>query len=265
MGKVAIGYGNLVDTSTLSASACTSGHPITETQTRELARYAEFSSASPEIIIDLGAAKTWQVVAAFAHSIEGASDTATVSGGTTSGGSEAYAGSALSCCPFTPINAAYDGSHFGVFIVLPAPVTCRYVKLALSTSAAPRIGRIFAGPLFVPGYNPVYGDYVDDWQPANSTIDRTENGADWAATRTELRATSFSYQAMSHGRASLMHEIVRTHSVTGEVVFVPSTDDRERQQQYGFLGTMRKLSALEYPFYDHRATAIGIDERGGAP
>ena len=50
-----------------------------------------------------------------------------------------------------------------------------------------------------------------------------------------------------------------------EVVHVASSHDRAVQQQFGFLGTLRALGALENPFYGHRGMAVAIDERGGAP
>lgn len=263
MGKRGFGYCNLADAATVTASACQSTHPITEVQVRELAPYAEFISASPEIFLDLGSALPFQVVCIFAHTVEGASDTVKVDGGTTLGGSEVYVGSALSCWPFSPLDSDRDGSHFGIFVVLPAVITARYIKITLTTSAAPRIGRIFAGRLFEDCIE--YGDLADDWQAPNSTIERTESGADWPATRPELRFAPFVYSDMLHPNASLYHEIVRTHTITGEVVHIPDTEDRAVTQQYGFLATMRKLSALDYPKFARRSAAVGLDERGGAP
>jgi hypothetical protein len=266
MGKIAIGYGNLTDSSTLSGGSWFT--PLNEIQSRELARYAQSMSSSSshtQIIFDHGSAKAAQVFAIFAHNIADNTATIQVTRGTTSGASDVYDSGVVSCWPFTPLGSDYDGSHFGIFVVAGSASTARYTKIAVVNSLFIRIGRTFVGPMFTPNYNPEYGSYADDWQNANSIVGRTENGADWAATRTELRATAFSYPAISHTQGSLVHEIVRTHSVTGEVVFVANTEDRARQQQYGFLGTMRKLSALEYPFWDHRSVAIGIDERGGAP
>lgn len=267
MTTVKIGYGNLCDSSTLSGGSWTGGHPLTEIQTRELARYAQSSTADAadtQIIMDHGNAKAAQVFGIIAHTVDAAA-TITITRGTTSGGSDVYAGSAVACWPFTPIDGVYNGSHFVIWVVVPFSTTARYTKIAISGSQVIRIGRLFVGPMLDVEYNPEHGKYQDEWQQANSTIDRTESGADWVTTRTELRSVPFSYSIATHAQASLIHEVLRTHSITGEIAFVASTQDRAVQQQYGFLGTLKKLSALEYPRYSDRSISLAIDERGGAP
>ena len=267
MSIIKIGYGNLCDSSILSGGNWTSGHPLSEIQTRELARYAQSSSADPsatQIIMDHVSSKAAQVFGIIAHTEDDAAATITVTRGTTSGASDVYAGSPLACWPFTPIDGVYNGSHFGIWVITPAETVARYTKIAISGSQVIRIGRLFVGPI-ADGGCLAYGNYADDWQPANSTVDRTENGADWVTTRIELRSVPLSYSELTPTQASLIHEIMRTHTITGEVALIANTEDRAAQQQYGFLGILRKLSALEYPAYDTRSTALAIDERGGAP
>ena len=263
MGKRAIGFGNLIDAATITASACESAHPITEVQTRELARYAKFTGASPVVNIDLLSTKAFQVICVIAHDIEAVTDTVVVECGSTVGGFDAHAGSTLSCWPFSPLNDDRDGSWFLIPVVLPSEISARHIELTFTTSAAPRIGRIFVGRMFEDCV--AYGQVSDDWQPTNSTVDRTENGADWATTRVELRAAAFGYGEMTPAQASLWREIQRTHGTTGEIIHIADTEDRAFTQQNGFLGLMRKLTALEYPNYAHRSNAVVLDERGGAP
>lgn len=270
MGSLGIGYGNLIDTSTLSGGSWTVGHPLTEIQTRELARYARSSTAAAadtQVIIDHGSAKAAQVFAAFAHTQEDAAATVTVTRGTTSGGVDVLDTGPLACWPFSPLDGDRNGSHFGIFVVAPASSTARYTKIAFSGSQVMRIGRLFVGPLFRPTYSPEYGKISHGWMPANSSVARTESGADWSATRTELRSEAIDFTALTDAAAesSVWHEIVRTHGVTGEVVFIPDVADRSETQQFGFLGLLAKLSALDPRFLGHGTSAVAINERGGAP
>ncbi len=269
MGKTAIGYGNLTDSATISSSnGWQSGQPLSNVQDRELAIYAQTDYVSTlDIIYDHTTAEVAQCFGVFAHSITNPAATIRVTRGTTSGGSDVYDSGTLACWPFTPLE--YDGGHFGLFVIAGAPSTARYTKIEIAYVDAgyKRIGRTFVGPMIVPYYNPEYGNSTDGWRDVASSVERAESGADWVTQRTELRSATFNMPAMarSDGKGSLLHEIMRTHSIAKEVVYVRDTEDRDRQQQFGFLGIMRSLSALENPHYLYNSAALAIDERGGAP
>lgn len=259
------GYGDLTLTSTISETGWSPSHPAANVKTRDLAEYAESTGNTATFTLDHGGAKAAQLFALFAHTCEDANATIGVTRGTTSGGFDVWASDAEDAWAFSPLGDDRDGSHFGLFLIAPAETIARYTQVVVTGSAPMRFSRLIVCPLFVPTYNPEYGKTVDDWMPQNSIVDRAENGADQAIARTELRSAAFDYSALTGDQASLFHEILRTHGVTEEVVYVRDSVDRAKQQQYGFLGLMRKLSALENPFYRHQSAAIAIDERGGAP
>lgn len=255
-------YENLVDDATLSGGSWEVAHPLAQLQERELAAYARSSTSSPvdtKIILDHGSAKSARCFGIFAHNITDPTATITVTRGTTSGGSEVYAGSAVSCWPFTPLS--YDGAAFGIIVVTPE-TSARYTMIEISTSAVVRIGRLFVGSIFSPARGS--DKRTDDWL-SMSSVDRTESGADWVASRPSLRSASLAFPVLKRSEKSLVQEIIRTHGTTGECVFLGDITSQSEMQQSGFLALMRQLSALEYPFYDHNAVAIGFDERGGAP
>lgn len=260
MGKCTFAYGNLTDSSTLSGGSWSPA--LSNLQSRELAAYAESATNLATIDIDHGTAKAAQVFGLFAHNNVDTSSTITVTRGATSGGSDIYAGSALSCWPFTPTD--YAGSQFGIIVVAPQSTTARYTRIVVSmTSGTLRVGRLFVGPMVANARNVV--GLANDWMQDFSQVDRTEAGADWATARPRLRHAVLEFAALSAAEASTLHEIQRTHGTTGEVVYLPDIDDRAHTQQYGFLGLMRALSKLEYVTRDLSAIAIAIDERGGAP
>lgn len=262
--RIGIGYRNLIDDATVTGTNWTGASPVDNVQTRELADYAQMSAATSTITIDHGTAKDMQCLALVAHTLP---DTATVTldCGTTPGGTEVYAGSATDVWPFTPLDGSYEGSHFAFILALPTVVTARYVTITIAAASGKRVGRVFLGSIFRPAVNPEYGKADDGWLPDYSFVARADNGADWVQAKTRLRSAQLAYSVLTPAEASVLHEIQRTHGTTGEVLYIPDADDLTATQQYGFLGLLRQLTALDNPFWAHRAVAIAVDERGGAP
>lgn len=260
--SIGIGYGNLIDTGTLSGSGWNSLQPLNNLKVRDLAVFAQSDATTAEIIIDHGAAVAAQVFGLVAHNVDEALATIRVTRGTTSGGSEVWDSGTEPAWPFTPFGR--DGEHFGLWIVAPSPTVARFTRIYVAGGPAViRVGRAFVGPMFRPRYSPSLA--TDGWRDPNSTLDRLVNGRDLAWRRREQRSVPLQFGIFSDAEGSLWHEIVRTHGITAEVALVRSVHDRAIQQQHGFLGTMRGLSALERPAWMLNAAGVVIDERGGAP
>lgn len=262
--RIGIGYRNLIDDATVTGTSWAGASPVTNIQTRELADYAQTSGATSTIAIDHGSAVAMQCLAIVAHTLPETA-TVTLDCGTTPGGDEVYAGSAVDVWPFTPIDGNYDGSHFATILALPAVVSARYVTITIAAASGKRVGRVFLGSIFRPAVNPEYGKADDGWLPDYSVVARSDNGADWVQPKARLRSVQLAYSVLTPAEASVLHEIQRTHGTTGEVLYIPDADDASVTQQYGFLGLLRQLTALDNPFWAHRAGAIAVDERGGAP
>lgn len=264
MSTPCIGFGNLTDSSTLSGSGWHSSYPLSNLQDRRLSRYAQTTGTTAEIIFDHGSAKGARVFCLFGHDC-GQLDTIAVTRGTTSGGTDVVNEAPVTVWPFTPIDEIYDGGHFGIFVILGSESSARYTKLEVSGSATMRFSRPFVGRLFEPTYSAESGKLEDGWQDPNSTLVRGESGADSPWSRPEQRMAPFEYSALTLTAGSQFHEIVRTHGITEELVYVRSLASRSVQQQYGFLATMQRLSALQNPFFGHNSAAVALIERGGAP
>lgn len=260
---IGLGYGNLGDDATLSGSGWSLTKPLANVQDEDLAVYAETTGSTATITIDLGSAQAPTLFALSAHSGVASSATLTLTAGSSSGASDLYPGTALAAWPFAPLS--YDGSHFPLIVYAPTAGSARYWQLVVAGSSTMRFGRLSIMKVLLPDYSPQYGQISDGWQESYSTVDRRGNGADLAWQRRELRSVALEYSAMSQAQGSLLHEIQRTHGITGEVFYLADTRDRARQQQLSFLGRMRKLGALENPFYARNSAAVAIDERGGAP
>jgi hypothetical protein len=271
MSRIALGYTNLVDSVTLSGGSWRADFPRTNLQDRALGVVARSTTAAPadsRIVLDHGAAgATPRVVAIVAHNLSSVA-TVTISRGTSPGASDIYAGSAQAAWVL-PADVPRDGAAFAVTITLPAGVAARYTTIDISDAANAagyvQIGRLFVGSLFAPEIGADCRQLTSDWMPSLDTVERTETGADWVWRRRQLRKAAWAWTAMSGAEADALHEITRTHGTAAEVLYVPDVSDRMRTQLYGCLGLLRELTKIEYPYSHHRAAAMAVEERGGAP
>lgn len=264
---IALGYGNLIDSSVLFGGDWTLG--LANLQTWALANVAQSTSnntAATQFDMDHGSAKEARVLVIPAHN---ATQPATirVTRGNSVGATDFDSG-VLPCWPFVPLDGFYDGAAFPIVVVFGAANSYRFTRVYIDDSTRDagtklRISRPFLGPVFVPWINPV--EVADDWMSSFSTVERTETGADWVHDRAPLRHQALVYHALTEAEGWTLKEIMRIHNSAKEVVYIPSLTDRERQQRDGFVGLMRQLSKFEYEFWDHGGMAIGIDQRGGAP
>lgn len=270
---ICFAHSNLIDTSNLSGGSWTVSYPLTRLNAAisgralgmSIARSSSAAEADTIIDMDHGSAKAAQVLFIPAHNLSSAA-TVRLERGTTAGGTDVYAGDDLPAWPFTPLDNVYNGRHFGVTIVTPVATTARYTRIRIkdagNAAGYVQVIRPFLGQLFAPEHGPT--KLTHDWISL-SAVDRTEGGADWIYRRAPLRAANLVYGGLSQAESSQLHEILRLHDTTAEVVYVAERHDRAFQQQYGFLGLLRELSTLEYPWWTFQGIALGFDQRGGAP
>lgn len=270
--KWAIAHSNLIDTASLSGGSWDPTWNLDKLKRRELALFAQSTSITITectVLCDHTTSKSARFFGLFGCYANHPSITVRVRRSNSSPtGSELYDSGHVPYWAFTPLNGVYSASHFGFFLMDDEHTSARYTSYEIDASSSGqtsiRIGRPVIAPVFEPQYNPFYGKANDGWMEPNSRIIRAESGTDWPTKRREMRSVAYDMSVLSPAEASEFHEIQRLHSIVDEVVHIPNTTDRAIMQQYGFLGVMRKLSALEHPFFNHRAVAVAIDERGGA-
>jgi hypothetical protein len=267
MSRLAIAYSGLVDSSTLSTPGVAgAGHGVDQLQQWELAKYWQASTTGANdmtVDMDHGSAKPARALLVVAWG--GSADTTvTMQRGTTLGATNVQSGITVPAWAFTPLDDDRDGGHFIIPVVAPAETSARYTRVTFAGSTPVRVGRMFLGRLFVAPYSPNRGDMAEGWMQPNSTVDRTENGADWPHERTEMRHKEMTLRGLSAAQMSLLREITRTHKLHREVAYLPDIHDRAVTQQFGFLGLLRELSTLQRLGLDLGEYPIAIDERGGA-
>jgi hypothetical protein len=161
-----------------------------------------------------------------------------------------------------------DGEYLrdglAALIVLPAFYSARHVTIEIADASNAdgyvQIGRVFAGGGFIPTINAEYG-LRDSWIDLSGK-EFSESGASWNTPRRRLRQVEFVLDGLTEEEGSSLHEMQRTLGTVGEVLYIPDLVEKPFMQQYGFLGELRELNAIEYPYHRRRRLPVGIRQKG---
>lgn len=229
-----IGYGNLIDSSTVSGT-------VTNTANIKNRYLTQKASGAGYIDIDLGSAQSIGAVAAISITYTG---TIRIQGGSAAGSSSAYDSTA---------QAIYGQDHAVTF----PSVSARYWRITFSGSGG--VGRIFIGPRFAPVNN-------IDWNPTLAVESKTAvaealGGPEYFDIRPNRRVWQGKYSWLSDSEAyGQWLPVQRAMDVSGEVyLFSDSTETIYRNQKW-FYGRLRSLSPIEYPYLNQNSAAVEIGE-----
>lgn len=275
MGNLALCWPNRVDASaTVTGGDWLTALPVTNVATRpiqQVARSSTDASTDTVINIDLGVARSLRGFSLVNHNLT-ADAQWKVSLGTTSGGTDVYSGSLTDVilatyeAGFTSLGVEDGDSIRNPFLAiqfLDQAYSARYVTLEIVDESNPdtyvQIGRVFAGGAYVPTINASYG-LRDRIRDLSETL-RSDGGAFWFNPKRRLRGVSMVLEHLGvTSEAITLHEMMRTMGTVDELLYIPDIDDMAYSQRFGFLGTMRELSDLEYPFYNKRSLPVSLEE-----
>lgn len=270
MGNVAIGYFNRLRPGLVPAGGSwRAAFPAANSLTQERAKVARSSTAAnadTKMSVPLGATRTLRVLG-----FDGANLTASAqvrySLGTTSFGTEVYAGSTVNWLQATGVESSITehGASLGDFpylLVLPQDYSASYVTVEIFDAANPAgyvdIGFQFAGPAFIPSVNPEFGS-LGTAHIERSTKTRARGGAMYSDPGRRIRRAEMSLAALTDAEAITWHEIERVLGTVGTVAFVPDIADAPKTQREGFFGQIAELTLLENPELARRGKAISIE------
>lgn len=278
MSNLALAHTPRTDTGTFLNGSWNAGLPLVNLKDGDLGKVARSTNAaatSTIFAVDMGANFTICAVCLAKTNITGNGvPTWRVKGGTAAPNTsnvfttgQVFDSTAMNCRPMT---FAYDvpadwGSQYNLIYVLPTPQIVRYITVDIVDTANPA-GFVDLGRLFVPGYmfqpaiNAGYG--LQDGREELSTFVRADNGKKFFTERTPRpRNVQFTLPNLTVAEGDLVHELDAVLGITKEVLYIPDTADAAKTQRYGFLGNMREMTLLEYPFYNNRAKAYNIEQK----
>lgn len=233
-----LGYTNQIDNATLGGTFTN----VTNLQTRYLSQKAT-AVTSGVIDIDLKSAKTIGVVALVAHLTS--AKTVHIQAGTTAGDSSAYDSGVLT---------AYVGADFAHTFT---PVSARYWRITV-TGPSISIGRVFIGPSFRPDANFDWG--VSLQIESRTNVVESLSGVEYFDKKPNRRVARGHFTWLSHAEAHLWLNIQRTLDVSNEVYWIEEETDTTYRAMRWFLGRLRTLDAVEYPYFQNHGVGFEISE-----
>lgn len=281
MSNLFLGWPNRIDEAALSGGAWLSGLPLANLKERALSkvcRSVNASTGSTVIDLDLGQARSLRALALQNHNLSQAGSWR-VKLGSSAGASDIYSGSYQSAWSLSfdsgqlewGGNNWWDGMVDDDYIrhpyiapmLLPTWYSARYVRIEISDAANPdgyiQMGRIFVGSGFVPAIGARYG-LSEGWDDV-SRLDYTLSGALVADIGRRRRWAKFELGYIRQAdEAPIVHEMLRRLGTAGEVLYLPNTSNWQDCQRYGFVGRLREMSAIEYPYVNGRSIGLVIEE-----
>lgn len=245
----------------------------------EVARTTDLTLASTQVILDLGAAYTFQAIAEINHNLPQDAQRA-LSFGTTSGGSEvgSVAMEDVWAIPWSETGVEWNAPNWwgagldtGIYgnpyicpKILSAPVTARYVKVEwdvrTSAEAYLQVGRLVVCPVFQPRRGAVYG--IDHGRVDGSTKTKLKAGGFAAEEARAPNRVTFSLPIIGTGAEEYrLRDILRRQRTVRDVLYISNPSDPLRMQMTSFLGTIDELRGARRISHDANSIDLSITER----
>lgn len=250
--SVVIGYGNLVDSATVSTYGTWSGtYPATNVQNRFLGVFGRAtSSAGAGIYLNLGSAETIGVIGLAGMVVPGD----TLFSIDASNNNWASSVSVL-------VNQAFDqygggSSWFYTF----EDLTYQYWRILFSAGTGQfDIGRVFIGPRFKPEYGLSFGASIG--REVRTSRAETDGGARFHRTRTARRIITGSMDYLGDNDAHSFSSVQSSLDISNEAVLIwDDTDTSTKRAARNMLCNLDELDAIEFPYATVRKVGIKISE-----
>jgi hypothetical protein len=151
-----------------------------------------------------------------------------------------------------PLIAAFDArtARYGTVEIDDTTNTATYVQL----------GQLFIAGGFQPTENAEQQGFADGRTDLSSSV-KSVGGQKYSTARRRPRIVDFSFPMLTLEEGDHLDEMMAEVGTTEDVLYVPDPSDAAKTQRYGFLGTLRELSPLEYPLADKRAVPLRMEQK----
>lgn len=278
-----LGFPNRADIAVLTGGSWSTKLPLTNLLDRIIGRVARTTSTAPAssiIVIDLGKSTNVRDVTLRNHNLSLAAryrvtgsavsdfSVKTYDSGWKDVWPEVYAWGTLEWEDDNFWSGKYTAEETQGYTtqldhILPVAKALRYWKIELSDSTNPtgylQAGRLFIGPAWQPQLNMSYGASLA-WE-TGTTAQAALSGAEYFDRRTPFRVQRFSIDWMDQDEAFCKaFELQRQAGIDREVLFIHDPDDTTHALRRRFLGRLRALSPIEYPYFNTNKAAFEVKE-----
>lgn len=282
MANALIAYNNRVDGATLSGGSWLSGLPLNNLKDRQIGKVARSASAlttATQFDTDIGEDKTTRVIALIGHNlsldatirIRGGNDPAFATTDIDTGWLEVWPAVYPSETLDWEASNFWSGKYLAEEISgytlthvddLGAVYRSRYWRIEINdptnSSGYVQIGRAFFGQAWQPSINLLAGASIG-WEP-NTQVQSALSGGEFFKRYNPTRVARFTTRHTEDEGMANAFEIQRRMGIDGEVVFVWNPDDTVHSIRRRFVGRLRSLSQLEFPWVDRTQTGWEIKE-----
>lgn len=276
-----LGAPDLALAGTFSGGSYLAGYGASAMGSREVtsvARSSDLTLASTKVIVDLGAAYTFQAIAEVNHNLPQDAQRA-FKFGSSSGGSEvgSVAMEEVWAIDWSETGVAWlapdwwgAGLDTGVYgnpylcpKILPEPVTARYVTVEwdarTSAESYLQIGRLVICPVFQSRHGAIYG--IDHGGIDGSTKTKLKTGGFAVEEARAARRVTFSLPVIGTGAEEYrLRDIMRRQRTVRDVLYISNPSDPQRMQMTSFLGTLDELRGMRRVSRDVNAIDLQITE-----
>jgi hypothetical protein len=285
MSNVTLGFPNRIDSSTLSGGSWVAGLPLNNLKTRTLGRVARSTDdalASTKFDIDLTTTtKRMNVFALVNHNLSLQAKfrirvstvsnfaTTTYDSGWLDVWPQVYTVQTVDWLDENFWSLKYtqeqiEGYTTAFIHNLPTGLTSRYWRVEFDDTTNAdgfvQAGRVFIGPTWSPEENVANGAMSIGWN-TDTDVQRALSGSEYFQSRTPYRTVRFSLDILTQDEAfGNAFEIQRRAGVDQEVLYIHDTTDTVHQLRRRFLGRLRQLSEIEYPYGNLNKTAFEVAE-----
>lgn len=277
-----IGHSNKIDTATLSGGSWTTSLPLNFIKTRllgKVARTTDTATTSSTFNIDFGVARDIRVASIVNHNISlfgkvviSASEDNFTTTAYTSGEIEAWPAvysfgtlewedDAWWSGTYTAEDA--EGYTTNITHIIPNLAYYRYWRIDIIDSLNPagyiQLGRVFLGPAWQPTRNAEVGLSLG-WA-TDTTVQKALSGTKYFQRRNPYRVTNFTLNVIDIDEAlNRAFEIDKRMGIDGEILWIQETQDTVHALRRRYLGTMRELSLIEFPYVGLGKKSYSIEE-----
>lgn len=283
MSNCMIGFPNCTDAATLSGGSWLAALPLSNLKNRiigKVARSSTDATADTKLDIDLAAEKNIRVLSLTNHNcsldarfrIRGSAVSNFATSVYDSGWGDVwpvvYGPDDLDWEDNTWWVGKYTdeqraGYTAALIHILPANTLARYWRIEIddTTNAAGyvQVGRLFIGPAWQPTLNMSYGASVG-WE-TDTEVQKALGGAEYFQRRTPYRVQKLVLGAMDGNEAmTRAFELQRRAGIDQEVLWIFDPSDTMHALRRRWLGRLRRLDPIEYPYCNTNKTAFEIKE-----
>ena len=246
-----IGYGNLIDTATLSTTGTWSGsYPIANIKNRFLGIFAQCTSSSGVITMDFGDLVSVGVVGLVGPSLPG--DTVF-----SIDASHNNFGTVVNVSGSQQFD--YYGGGDDWFYTFEN-LDYRYWRISFSASSGPfSIGRVFVGPRWTPELGLSFGAALG--REVRTSRTETDGGARFHRSRTSRRTVTGSFDFLTDAEGHEFRYVQSVLDIYNEAVLIwDDTDTSTKRGDRNMLCNLDELDAMEFPYADLRKIGIRMSE-----